>query len=200
MIKVGLTGGIGSGKSTVAGFFEDLGIAVYYADVHAKTLMLEDATLKKGILKLFGKEAYRDGKTLNREFIAGKVFGNPQNLKALNSLVHPVVSTHFDTWCLRQKSPYVIKEAAILFENGGYHKCDYTIVVIAPIEIRIKRVQQRDHTTREQIISRVRAQWGDYEKIARADCVITNLDLAKTSEEVSRIDVHLKRRIERGWI
>lgn len=199
MIKIGLTGGIGSGKSTVAQFFEGLGIAVYYADIEAKKLMMENSTLKMGILKLFGTESYLNDGSINRSYIASKVFGNTRNLRELNKLVHPLVATHFEAWCAQQTSIYVIKEAAILFENEGYKNCDYTLLITAPKELRIQRVQQRDHSTRDQILARMGTQWSDHEKMALADCVLVNIDLEKTRSEVLRVDTHLKRRIARGW-
>lgn len=200
IIKVGLTGGIGSGKSTVARFFEEVGIPVYYADTEAKRLMVENGNLRKGIIELFGVKSYIEETTLNRSYIAGKVFGNTKNLDALNRLVHPAVAQDFESWCLKQTSRYVIKEAAILFENDGYKRCDYTILIVAPKEIRIQRVQKRDNSTRDEILARMGAQWSDLEKIALADCVITNMHLEKTYQEILRLDVHLKRRIERGWV
>lgn len=199
MIKIGLTGGIGSGKSTVAQFFEGLGIAVYYADIEAKNLMMENSTLKMGILKLFGTESYLNDGSINRSYIASKVFGNTRNLRELNKLVHPLVATHFEAWCAQQTSIYVIKEAAILFENEGYKNCDYTLLITTPKELRIQRVQRRDHSTRDQILARMGTQWSDHEKMALADCVLVNIDLEKTRSEVLRVDIHLKRRIARGW-
>ncbi|WP_025741644.1 dephospho-CoA kinase [Aquimarina pacifica] len=187
MKVVGITGGIGSGKSTVAQMFKKLGIPIYIADDEAKKMMNTNETIKKEIISLFGKEAYVDG-VLNRSYISKIVFSNKLLLSKLNKIVHPAVAKHFDDWKDKQKSPYVIKEAAILFENGGYKRCDYTILVSAPLEIRIQRVLKRDMVTVEQIQSRIDNQWTDAQKIPLADFVINNIDLSKTELKVCEIN------------
>ena len=187
MIRVGLTGGIGSGKSTVAGFFEDLGVPVYHADPRAKILMEHQPGLVQAIRELLGPGAYTD-RTLNREYIASRVFSDPALLEELNALVHPEVRKDFEHWTSLQQSPYVLQEAAILFENGGHRGFDRMILVTAPQEERIRRVMQRDGTKREEVVRRMENQWPDEEKIPLADYVILNTDLQETARLVS--DIH----------
>ncbi|MFC5044705.1 dephospho-CoA kinase [Aquimarina hainanensis] len=186
MKVVGLTGGIGSGKSTIANMFQDMGIAVYIADKEAKQLMNTDETLQAAIVDLLGEKAYQDG-ALNRAYIANKVFRDKALLEALNSIVHPAVAKDFNNWKNKQKGQYVIKEAAILFENGGYKKCDYTILVVVPEEERIRRVMQRDNTTEEQVKDRMKNQWTDDQKVPFADFVIRNNNLKNTHDQVQKI-------------
>lgn len=186
MKVVGLTGGIGSGKTTVANFFAELGIPVYIADLEAKKLQNESETVRAQITALFGPEAYNDG-ILNRKFISGKVFGDPEKLEALNNIVHPQVALHFDRWKENQQSDYVIYEAAILFEKGGYKKCDYTILVVADHETKIDRIKKRDKSEISEIKARMNHQWPDEKKLKLADFVIENKDLADTRREVVRI-------------
>ncbi|WP_378172955.1 dephospho-CoA kinase [Aquimarina sp. SS2-1] len=183
---VGLTGGIGSGKSTVAKMFAKFDVPIYTADDEAKKLMNEDDSVKKQIIALLGSESYNDG-GLNRTYIANKVFNDSTLLERLNQIVHPAVADHFIAWKNRHRSPYVIKEAAILFENGGYKYCDYTILITAPEEIRIDRVLKRDNTTRSEVIARLRNQWEDAKKIPLADFVINNVNLEETWLHVNKI-------------
>ncbi|WP_298541018.1 dephospho-CoA kinase [uncultured Aquimarina sp.] len=186
MKVIGLTGGIGSGKSTVAEMFAKLGVPIYIADDEAKKLMNEDISVKKQIVALLGVNSYTE-QGLNRSFIADKVFNNKELLEKLNAIVHPKVATHFTKWKNEQKFEYVIKEAAILFENGGYKRCDHTILVTAPKETRIKRVLKRDNTTRSQVLARLKNQWEDSEKIPLADFVIINTNLEETWLQIKKI-------------
>ncbi len=185
-MRVGLTGGIGSGKSTVAGFFRELGIPVYDSDLRARELMETDPDLRGRIGELLGEGAYAEGK-LNRAWIASTVFGDPELLEALNALVHPAVAADFKAWSSRQEAPYVLQEAAILFENGGHRNLDRMILVTAPEEERIRRVVSRDETSDARVRSRMQAQWGDERKIPLADFVIENVDLEATQRSVYRI-------------
>jgi len=174
MFQVGLTGGIGSGKTLVCNVLEKLGVAVYYADSEARRLMEQDPGLVRGILELFGEEAYLGG-ALNRSLLAERVFGNEQLLKRLNALVHPVVRGDYTSWVARQKeSPYVVEEAAILFESGADRWLDMTVMVYAPVAVRISRVMERDGVTREQVLMRMGHQMNDEQKRDKADLVITN--------------------------
>lgn len=174
MIKVGLTGGIGSGKSTVAKLLEVMGLPVFYADYEAKYLMRTDAVLKGKIIKLLGSDAYEGGE-LNRAFIAKKVFGNPDLLIQLNSIVHPAVRNHFETWCANFENDQVlIQEAAVLFENDSHHYFDKTILVIAPEQVRIDRVMKRDESSEKDVRARIQNQWSDDKKKTMADFVIRN--------------------------
>lgn len=197
---VGLTGGIGSGKTTIALFFKDLGIPVYVADVEAKRLMNSDSELINKIKMLFGNEAYTKEQQLNRKHIADIVFADKEKLSQLNAIVHPVVNQDFNTWVATHQAPYVIKEAAILFENGGYKQCDYTLLVTAPRNLRIQRVMRRDKATQTEVVSRINMQWSDAKKATLADVVLNNIDLDRTKREVQYIHKHLIRRLSQGWI
>jgi len=190
MKVLGLTGGIGSGKSTVAGYFRDLGVPVYDSDQEAKLLMTENEEIRKEIIALFGEEAYRD-KGLNREFISSKVFNDPQLLEQLNGIVHPRVRAHFRAWVAAQDAPYVLQEAAILFENGAHKQLDAMILVWAPKESRIHRVMERDNVGREAVLARMQNQWSDTETSALADYIIENIDRLETARQVARIHSEL---------
>lgn len=195
---VGLTGGIGSGKTTVANFFSALGIPVYIADVEAKKLMKISPSIRVEIIQLLGKNAYIKN-VPNRTYIADKVFKDASLLEGLNAIIHPRVATHFENWYEQQKSPYVIKEAAILFENGGYKHCDFMILVTAPLKLRIERIKKRDKSSEEEIQNRMDAQWNDAKKNALSDVCIENTFLDETKEKVLRIHNHLLHRISRNW-
>ncbi|NER11071.1 dephospho-CoA kinase [Muriicola jejuensis] len=186
MKKVGLTGGIGSGKTTVARMFQDLGVPVYNSDAEARRLMNQDVALKEQIIGLLGKEAYREGE-LDRPFVAGKVFGDKKLLKSLNSIVHPAVRSDFKAWAARQDTPYVLQEAAILFENGSGADFDHMILVTAPKKVRIRRIIDRDGHSETAIVERMKHQWPEKRKKALADFVIENTDLQKTRNQVLRI-------------
>src|SRR5690606_22408054 len=180
---VGLTGGIGSGKTTVAKQFQALGIPVYIADDEAKKLMNRSKIIKRKLIALFGDEAYKDN-TLNRPFLADKIFNNADNLKKMNAVVHPKVAAHFKNWLKKQIAPYVLKESAILFENGAYKDCDLIITVTAPLELRKKRLLKRDNTTLEKIQAIINNQWSDEAKILKSHFVITNKKLEETKQQV----------------
>lgn len=183
---IGLTGGIGSGKSTIASYFKALGVPVYIADDEARNLM-DDPEIVKKVQAVF-EENVMENHVLNRKKIAALVFSNPQKLEKLNSIVHPEVKKHFISWLKRHKDqPFIIKEAAILFESGSYKDCNKIIVVTAPEEIRIDRVMQRDKVTKEQVLERMKNQWTDEEKIKRSDFVIENIDLETSEKKVREI-------------
>ncbi|MCC6288176.1 MAG: dephospho-CoA kinase [Chitinophagaceae bacterium] len=173
MLKVGLTGGIGSGKSLIAHIFEVLDIAVYYADAAAKTIMNNDEILKAEIIKHFGAESYADG-MLNRKYIASKVFGNNEQLTLLNSLVHPATIRDAEKWMQQQTSPYTIKEAALIFESGSQEHLDYVIGVYAPKSLRILRTMQRDNISRDEVLKRMNNQINEEIKMRLCDFVIYN--------------------------
>jgi dephospho-CoA kinase len=176
MLKVGITGGIGSGKSTVCTLFGILGVPVLYADDVARWLMEHDADLVHGVTNLLGVEAYQNGK-LQRSFVAGKVFGNPERLAALNALVHPAVWRHGDEWFRWQKGLYAIKEAALFFESSSASQMDVMVGVSAPDELRIQRVVAREGITREEVEARMARQMPQDDKMARCDYVIVNNDV-----------------------
>lgn len=175
MLKVGLTGGIGSGKTTVARIFEVLGVPVYYADLEAKRLMHEDPELREAISSAFGKNIYTDGK-LEKKALASIVFADSEKLLLLNSLVHPVTIQDGESWAGRQKTPYVLREAALIFESGVDKFLDGTIGVSAPADLRINRVMQRDNVTRDAVISRMQHQMNDALKLDKCDYLIFNDD------------------------
>ena len=191
MMVVGLTGGIGSGKSTIAKAFAALGIAVFNSDEQAKALIATDAQVKERIIAAFGEEAYHNGE-YNRTYIAQIVFNNSEKLAILNGIVHPALAEYFKRWAKEQTSPYVLKEAAILFESGSYKDCDYIITVTAPEEVRIARVMARDHCTEAQVRARMAQQWSDVQRIALSNAVIENIDLEKAKKEVKRINNELR--------
>lgn len=174
-LQIGITGGIGSGKSLVCKIFQSLGAPVYDADSRAKALMTTDGILITGIEKEFGNLAYNRDGTLNRKHIGEAAFGNPEKLKALDSMVHPRVAEDYAKWVGEQTNPYVIKEAALLFEAGSYKSLDKIIVVSAPEHLRVKRVVVRDPNRSEQMVKDIIGnQMPDPEKIAKADFVIVN--------------------------
>ena len=186
MIQVGLTGGIGSGKTTVAGYFRGLGVPVYNSDQRARELMEADDNLRLAISGLLGAEAYVDA-GLNSGYIASRVFKDKALLEQLNQLVHPVVRKDFLVWVGQQNTPYVLQEAAILFENGAYKGFDRMILVTAPREIRIRRVMERDSVPRESVVARMKNQWETSRKVPLANYVIENTDLEETRLQVEHI-------------
>jgi dephospho-CoA kinase len=175
MLKIGLTGNIGSGKTTVAKVFEVLRIPVFYADDAAKTVMVNDAILIDEIKTAFGDASYFDDGALNRKHISAIVFNNEEQLAKLNGIVHPATFRAFDAWvACAGDVPYVLKEAALLFESGSYKMCDKSIMVQAPLEMRIKRVMERDKLSREEIEKREANQFSAEKKAALADFVVNN--------------------------
>lgn len=183
---VGLTGGIGSGKTTVANMFRALGISIYIADEEAKKLMASSKIIKRKLISLFGEKVYVND-ALNKPYIADTIFKNRLLLEKMNAIIHPRVASHFKKWLLKQKSPYVIKEAAILFENESYKQCDLIITVTAPKELKIKRLLSRDNMTLERIEAIMNNQWNDEKKIKLSDYVIVNTELENTRQQVENI-------------
>jgi dephospho-CoA kinase len=183
---IGLTGGIGSGKTTIANYFHSLGIPIYIADDEARKITELPQTISK-IKQEFGGQIFENGK-LNRQKLAELVFNDSDKLQKLNAIVHPAVAKHFKEW-LQQHSnePIIIKEAAILFESGSYKDCDAIITVTAPIETRIGRVLKRDKTTRNEILKRIENQWSEEKKIANSDYVIDNAELKKAEFQAREI-------------
>lgn len=177
MFKVGITGNIGSGKTTVSKVFELLGVPVFYADDHSKLVMVQDPELIAGVKQAFGNESYFDDGSLNRKHIANIVFNDADQLAKLNALVHPATFRAFDHWLARQGDvPYVMKEAAILFESESYKMCDRSVLVTAPLEVRIQRILKRDNVTREQAEARDAKQFSEEKKKTMANDLIINDD------------------------
>lgn len=183
---IGLTGGIGSGKTTVAGFFKELGIPVYIADDAGKRLMKTSVRVKEQIIELLGSGAYK-GDSPNTEYIASRVFSSAEELQQLNMIIHPAVALDFKSWLEAQTAPYVIYEAAILFESGGYKKCDEVILVTAPFEKRIARLKTRDNSSEADIEARIQHQWSDEKKRKLANHEIKNAELSSTREQVRNL-------------
>jgi dephospho-CoA kinase len=183
---IGITGGIGSGKTTVANEFLSLGIPVYITDLEAKKLMQSDYVLSQ-IKEEFGSEVFDKG-VLLREKLSEIVFNDDKRLAKLNSIVHPAVKQHFRKWLLEhQDNPLVIYESAILFESGSYKECDYVVNVVAPLETRIQRVIERDKTTREKVLERIKNQWNDEEKSSKSDFIVENTSMEAIKLEIVKI-------------
>jgi len=183
---IGLTGGIGSGKTTIANFFAEMGVPVYIADDGARAVMKLDH-VKQDIKNVFGENIF-DNNILNRTKLAEIVFNDKEKLAKLNAIVHPAVKKDFEVWLLQHKNyDYIIYEAAILFESGRYKECDYIITVTAPEEVRMDRVLKRDNTTPAQVLSRMQMQWKDEDRISRSNFVINNVNLKIAKEEVVKI-------------
>ncbi|MCH6198438.1 dephospho-CoA kinase [Aquiflexum sp. LQ15W] len=190
-LLVGITGGIGSGKSTAAKIFSILGIPVYYADDRAKWLMANNEDLKKEIKDNFGQESYSETGVLDRAFLASQVFSDEKKVKTINGLVHPAVKVDFEKWANAQNTPYVLKEAALLFETGSYKDLDKVITVSSPIRIRISRVLMRDpHRNEKQVNDIIDKQLPDEEKNKLADFVIKNTDNKMLIPQI--LEIHRK--------
>lgn len=174
MLKVGITGGIGSGKSTVCRVFAQLGIPVFYADEEAKRLLNEDNEVRKHIIELFGEDLYDTNQKLIRPRLASLIFNDKLALSKINSFLHPVVINYFNQWADLQRTPYVIEEAALIYESGHDKLFDKIIVVTAPLETRISRVMVRDNVPREKVLERINNQLDEEKKKERADYIIEN--------------------------
>lgn len=196
MFKVGITGGIGSGKSTVCGYLEKMfAVPVYYADIHAKRLMTGDENVVSEIRSIFGDKAYIDG-VLDRNYISSVVFSDPAMLTRLNEAVHHAVMEDFRRWALSQNSPYVVCEAAILIESGWNKEMDLVIVVEAPLEERVRRVVLRDGVTPEKVMERISAQTDDDSRRAYADIVVITDDSVSKENMVSALHKRIMDFVE----
>ena len=186
MLKIGLTGGIGAGKSTVASIFKVLGVPVFDADATAKNILNTDLVLREQVIAAFGSETYKNG-LLDRKYLATLVFNNPNQLAKLNALVHPASIEAANIWAKHweeQGCPYILKEAALLFEAGTNVGLDFIIGVTAPVEMRIARVMERDHVTREEVLKRMQHQLDDTEKMKRCNFVIDNNEVSLVIPQV----------------
>ena len=189
----GITGGIGSGKTTAAKFFEELGVPVYNSDTRAKIIQNENSEVKVKIIEAFGDEAYNES-GLNRDYIAKQVFNNNEKLKQLNQIVHPAVFNDFEEWKKKQTSKIIMKEAAILIESGSYKDCDVVISVLMNKEKRIQRIMARDGFTEEQVMARINNQISDEERIQKSDFIIDNNgDLTHLKNEVEKTFIKIKK-------
>lgn len=190
MLKVGITGGIGSGKSTVCQVFKTLGIPIFFADSAAKYLMNNDPALISSIKELFGEDIYTNG-SIDRPKLSSIVFSKPELLQKLNAIVHPATIAYGKEWMEMQQAPYVLKEAAIFFESGTYKDMDVMIGVYAPLELRIRRAMQRDNASREKIEARVAQQMDEDEKMAKCNYVIYNDDVHAVIPQVEQLHEQL---------
>ena len=194
MLKIGLTGGIGSGKTTVAQVFELLGIPVYYADAASRRLYHTDPELMQQIKSNFGEDMYEHNQ-LNREKMAAVVFSDPEKLELLNRLVHPPTIRDAEKWMKEQNTHYIIKEAALLFESGSAAGLDYIIGVQAPVHLRIKRVMDRDGVSREEVQRRMNRQIDDNIKMRLCDFVIRNDEQELVIPQVLELDERLRKKV-----
>lgn len=192
---VGLTGGIGSGKTTVARMFQEFGVPIYIADLEARQITNLPETIQL-IENQFGASVIENGQ-LNRAAMAQLVFNNKDKLQQLNAIIHPLVAKHFKEWIKKnENATYVLKEAAILFETNGHISCDFIITVTAPLDVKINRVQMRDHLSKEEIIRRINTQWTDEQRIILSDFVIDNYSLKKTQAQVELIHKEILKSIQ----
>ncbi|MDP5082191.1 MAG: dephospho-CoA kinase [Winogradskyella sp.] len=194
MLIIGLTGGIGSGKTTISKCFASFGIPIYIADDEAKLLMTRSKVVKRKLVQLFGDLAYVDGE-LNRPYLASKIFKDKALLLKMNAIVHPKVASHFKRWLKKQDAPYVIKEVAIIFENNFESQYDKIITVIADKDLRINRVMKRDGASKEKIEAIITNQLSDAEKIKKSDFVITNNDLELAKKEAKEIHLQILKSL-----
>lgn len=193
MIKVGITGGIGSGKSVVGQFFKIIDIPVFEADIEAKKIINHSAIVRSKMIMFFGEDIYLPNQTINRKKLAEIIFNSPSSLQKVNSIIHPEVRKNFNEWADQQNSEYVIHEAAILFESGFYKMMDFMILVTTPIETRIERVIKRDNVSKEDVIVRMNRQWGDSEKIKLSNLVLTNDNTELIIPQLIELDKNLRR-------
>ena len=196
MLRIGLTGGIGSGKTTVAKIFEVLGVPVYYADDAAKKLMNEDEVIRGKIIHHFGHESYTADK-LNRSFLARQVFSDPEKTKIINSIIHPATVSDAAKWMDAQSAPYAIKEAALIFEAHAEKTLDLVIGVSAPLPMRMKRVMQRDNISEPDFFARMEKQMNEEEKMRRCDIIINNDEQKLLIPQVVEAHQNLMKNIER---
>lgn len=200
-LRIGITGGMGAGKSTVCRVFSQIGVSIYDADYRAKWLMNEDKDLKQSIKDSFGWDSYTRNEDLNRDYLAKVVFNNEKKLKVLNSIVHPAVMKDYELWSKEhQNEPYSLKEAALLFESNSYKNLHKIIVINSPIETRIERVIKRDHVKREDVLKRIENQSTDRQRMKRADWIIYNDGKNSIIEQVMRIHEEILNIRKQGGI
>jgi len=189
-LKIGITGGIGVGKSVVTKIFKVLGIPTYDADKEAKDIMDKNDAVRQSLVDTFGQEVYFEDGSLNREWLGKRVFADAEELKKLNAIVHPAVIKDGEDWAAAQTSIYSVKEAALLFESGSYKALDFTILVVSPLELRIERVMKRDKVDREEVLRRINKQMPEEEKEKLSDCIVYNDDEHSLIEQV--MELHQK--------
>lgn len=196
-LKIGVTGGIGSGKSLVTRLFQLLNIPTYDADIAAKAIMVDEQAVRDQLVSCFGPEVYLSDGALNRSWLSRKVFNDDRELEKLNAIVHPAVIQKGELWTAAQRSIYSVKEAALLFESGSYRSLDYTILVSSPLELRVKRVMERDHVSEKEVMARVKKQMAEDEKLELADFVIYNDEQHSLISQVNQLHEHfINERLE----
>ncbi len=192
MLKIGITGGIGSGKSTACSFFKELGIPVFSADDYGKEILHTNQAVRQALTKTFGEDIYNEVGELQRAKLADIVFNDKDKLAQLNAIVHPQVAIGFEEWVNNQRDvPYVLKEAAIMFESNSHKQLDQVIVVVAPAEERISRVMERDNVNREQVMERIQNQWTDEQRAEKADYILTNDTISTLKSQVHKLHQQL---------
>lgn len=191
-LKIGVTGGIGSGKSTICKFFEVIGIPVFTADSEARTMMNKSSAVRNRLIAVFGKDIYLPEGALDRKKLAQLIFKSPELLEKVNAIVHPEVRKCFFNWLVKQNTPYVVYEAAILFETGFYTMMDFNILVTAPEEERIKRIMAREKTTVKDINDRIARQWSDEQKTGLANYVINNNNKELIIPQLVELDIKFR--------
>ncbi|MEJ6982599.1 dephospho-CoA kinase [Pedobacter sp. P351] len=197
MLKIGITGGIGSGKTTVCKLFQLQNIPVFYADQQAKTIMQTDTRLVDDLKAEFGQDVYSKEGLLDRRKLGGLVFNDEQKLKQLNSLVHPAVFRAFDVWVKQQHASYVLKEAALLFESGSYKDCDYVILVKSPKDLKVKRIIERDSISESDVLKRMNKQLSDEEKEKKSDFILYNDEKQMLISQVLKLhEIFLKLAVK----
>lgn len=193
MLKVGITGGIGSGKTVIAKIFEILGVPVYYADTAAKEIINTNPSVKENIIKHFGPDSYVNGK-LNTPYISGIVFKDKEKLQTLNSITHPAVIQDSHKWLSKQKTAFALKEAALLFESGSYKELDLIIGVASPLNARVERVMERDNISREAVLEKMAKQMDEDEKISKCDFIIHNNSTQAVIPQVLELNKLLQQK------
>ncbi|MDZ4752620.1 MAG: dephospho-CoA kinase [Flavobacteriales bacterium] len=194
MLVIGITGGIGSGKSTICKCFEVLGAPVFFADTVARNLYTESEELMRFVVSEIGEESYNNGKP-DYTFIASKVFSNPDLIHRLERKIHPLVGERFEEWRSHLNSPYVLREAAILIESGSYNTCDEVVLVQAPMELRIQWIMKRNTSTQEEIDRRIRLQWTDEQKRPFAHHILNNDNMSLLMPSILKLDHRWKNGI-----
>jgi dephospho-CoA kinase len=198
-LKIGVTGGIGSGKSTVCSIFSHLGVPVYFADNRAKQLMQDDAELRKNLRQAFGWDVYTKEGIIDRGYLAKIVFNNPAQLKILNGIVHPAVIEDYSRWSIEQAEQghlYSVKEAALLIESGSYKTLDKLIIVTCPIDVRLERITKRDHIRKEEVLKRIENQLSDKDRLQYADHIIKNSSSFSLIKQVLELHKHFLELIK----
>ncbi len=193
MIRIGITGGIGSGKSYVCQLLKQRGIPIYHCDDEAKRLMVESSTIRQELNQLIGKDAYRDGQ-LNKPLIAQYLFADTTHAAQINNIVHPVVKQDFIEWVARQKASTIVQECALLFETEFTDTVDCSILIYAPLDVRLRRVMQRDHATRQQVLARMAQQMDEEEKRKLADFIILNDGTTNLNEQIEELLERIQNR------